>query len=188
MGSLLLLHSAYGLRPAVHSFAEQLRARGHSVTVPDYYDGHVFAGADGIAYRDRIGPRTLLRRVSEGLADLPEDTVLAGFSLGAAFAQHLAVRRPQAGGVVLLHNVSPARSPWPGQPVQVHRYARDPWIAEADVRELELSVAASGASFLDRVTPGEGHLFTDDQELEFDAAATALAIEDVDALLRRAPT
>ena len=53
MADVLLLHSALGLRPGVHAFADLLRERGHEVTVPDYYEGHVFdEEASGIAHRD----------------------------------------------------------------------------------------------------------------------------------------
>lgn len=40
---VVVYHSAYGLRPAVIDFAEQLRAAGHLVHTPDLYDGEVFS-------------------------------------------------------------------------------------------------------------------------------------------------
>ena len=53
MAHVLLLHSALGLRPGVHAFADRLRELGHEVVVPDYYEGHVFEQeAPGIANRD----------------------------------------------------------------------------------------------------------------------------------------
>lgn len=186
MSRLLLLHSALGLRPAVIAFADGLRARGHEVDTPDFYDGHVFDDGDeaGIAYRDEVGGRALLGRLAPVLDDLPPDTALAGFSLGAAFAQHLATRRPQARAVALLHHASAPRGEWPGMPVQVHRYAQDPWIEPDDVVTLGERVRASGARFEDVVVPGSGHLFTDSGATDGDAAATAAALDRVDALLR----
>lgn len=41
MAHVILFHSALGLRPGVHSFAEQLRKAGHTVTTPDFYNGEV---------------------------------------------------------------------------------------------------------------------------------------------------
>ncbi|NYJ76193.1 dienelactone hydrolase family protein [Allobranchiibius huperziae] len=162
MAEILLLHSALGLRPAVEEYADLLRAGGHLVRTPDFYDGHVFdIQAEGIAYRDEVGGRTLLARVKDQLGDLLDDAVLAGFSLGAAFAQHLSAARPAAHATILLHAVGPVRGDWPGMPVQVHRYASDPIIEESDVVALGAAVRASGASFEDVVVPGSGHLFTD---------------------------
>ncbi|NLF04799.1 MAG: carboxymethylenebutenolidase, partial [Actinomycetales bacterium] len=39
MATILLLHSALGLRPGVHAFADLLRERGHEIEVPDFYEG-----------------------------------------------------------------------------------------------------------------------------------------------------
>lgn len=181
--TVLLLHSAYGLRPAVTRFAEALEAGGHTLVVPDYYDGEVFDDDAGIAHRDAVGARVLLDRLAPTVAALPADAVLAGFSLGAAFAQRLAADRPQAAAVVLLHHVSPLRGPWAGQPVQVHRYADDPWVDPAAVDALGDAVRLSGAAFGDVVVPGRGHLFTDTDLPDGDADATARSLEQIAALL-----
>ncbi|MGY4718916.1 dienelactone hydrolase family protein [Naumannella huperziae] len=184
MSTVLLLHSALGLRPAVGDFADALRGAGHEVITPDFYDGQVFDDtAGGIGYRDQVGGRELFERVRPTLADLPPDTVLAGFSLGAAFAQRLATERPGAAAVILLHYAAAPRGRWPGQPVQVHRYADDSWIAPADVAALGRAVTDSGASFADHVLPGSGHLFTDPATPDGDAAATARTIERITTLL-----
>lgn len=184
MATLLLLHSAVGLRPGVEEFAERLRERGHEVRTPDYYDGHVFDGADGIAYRDRIGGKALLARLDEALAALPADAALGGFSLGAAFAQRLAAVRPAAAAVFLMHHASGPRGVWPGPDVQVHRFADDPWIVPAQVAELGEAVRAAGARFDDHVVPGSGHLFTDPDDADHDATATAATVDALDAALR----
>lgn len=172
MSDILLLHSSLGLRPAVGHFADLLRAGGHTVRTPDFYDGRVFDhDVDGVAHRDEIGARELFGRARAGIGDLPDDAVLAGFSLGAAFAQRLAADRPQARAVILLHSVATPRGEWTGQPVQVHRYATDPFVANNDVQALRTAVEASGASFEDVVAPGEGHLFTDLDTRDGDRAA-----------------
>lgn len=182
--TIVLLHSALGLRPAIGRFADQLRSHGHPVITPDYYDDHVFdANEPGLAYRDAVGASTLLNVVREQLTDVPENAVLAGFSLGAAFAQRLAADRPEARAVILLHSLGAPRGPWPGQPVQLHRYAADPFVDEAIVAALGEAVRASGASFEDFVTPGSGHLFTDTDLPGGDQAATDLAVERIAALL-----
>ena len=185
MTTILLLHSAFGLRPAVTRFADALREHGHEVVVPDYYGGHVFDDTcAGLSHRDDIGPARLLAGVRPVLEELPADTVLAGFSLGAAFAQRLAADRPEAAAVILMHSVAaPRGGVWSGQPVQVHRYAEDPFVDPADLRALGDAVRASGAEFVDFVTPGKGHLFTDTDLPDGDAAATAATVERIAALL-----
>ena len=188
MAEILLLHSALGLRAAVGEYADLLRAGGHVVRTPDFYDGKVFDDQDaGIAYRDQVGGRTLLGRVREQLDDLPDDAVLAGFSLGAAFAHHLSAARPAARATILLHAVGPVRGDWAGMPVQVHRYASDPIIEEGDVHALHDAVRASGASFEDIVVPGSGHLFTDLATPDGDRAARDASVSRVVALLDRLP-
>lgn len=185
MSTILLLHSAFGLRPAVIRFADALRQHGHDVLTPDYYGGNVFDDTcAGLSHRDDVGPAQLLARVRPVLDDLPSDAVLAGFSLGAAFAQRLAADRPEAAAVILLHSVAPPRrGRWSGQPVQVHRYAEDPFVQVPDVQALGRAVRDSGASFEDFVTPGTGHLFTDTDLPDGEAAATARTIDRIAALL-----
>ncbi len=187
MSQVLLLHSAMGLRPAVRRLAEELVHLGHELVVPDYYEGRVFDDARvGTDHRDAVGAGTLFQRVQSHLTSLEElrpDAVLAGLSLGAAFAQALARHRPLARAVVLLHHVTAPRDTWSGQPVQVHRYAEDPWVEPEDVLRLAQAVRQSGARFEDHVTPGKGHLFTDLDLPDGDAAATALTVARIHAFL-----
>lgn len=182
MATILLLHSALGLRPGVEAFADRLRERGHTVHVPDFYDGHVFeTEAEGIAHRD-AHPEYFdhVRSVADSM---PADTVFAGFSLGAFFAQRLAAKRSGARAAVLMHSCAAPRPPWSGVPVQVHRHARDPWIDPADVAGLGQAIRASGAPFEDHVTPGEGHVFTDPDLPGYDADATAATVARIDDFL-----
>ncbi|WP_446665851.1 dienelactone hydrolase family protein [Flexivirga sp. B27] len=189
MSTVLLLHSAFGLRPAVLRFADALREHGHEVVTPDYYGGNVFDDTcAGLSHRDDVGPAQLLARVRPVIDELPADTVLAGFSLGAAFAQRLAADRPQAQAVILMHSVAaPRHGTWSGQPVQVHRYAEDAFVDGDDLRALGEAVRASGASFDDFVTPGKGHLFTDTDLPDGDATATEATVERVAAALQTPP-
>ncbi|XAS76982.1 dienelactone hydrolase family protein [Dermatophilaceae bacterium Sec6.4] len=188
MSDILLLHSALGLRPAVTQFADLLRAGGHTVYTPDFYHGIVFEdSAQGLAHRDEVGARELFARVRVGLSQAPDNAVLAGFSLGAAFAQRLAGDRPKARAVVLMHSVAAPRGGWSGQPVQLHRYETDPFIDEADVQTLGAAVRASGASFQDIVVAGRGHLFTDLDSPDGDRRARDASAQHILELLDRAP-
>ena len=180
MAHIVLFHSALGLRPAVTDFADRLRALGHTVDAPDYYDGNVFDNEKkGIAFRDAIGVPSLLSQAEQALDNAPDDAVLAGFSLGAFFSQVFASKRPNARAAILMHSAAAPRGDWNGVPVQVHRYETDNWIEPAEVAELGRAVKASGASFEDFVTPGKGHLFTDLGTPDGNEEALAATIERI---------
>lgn len=184
---IVVLHAAYGLSRGTRALADALgAATGRETVVPDYYRGELFAdAADGIAHRDEVGPRALLARVREDIDGVPGDAAFVGLSLGAAFAQRLVLDRPRAGACVLIGHAGPVRGEWPGVPVQVHRYARDEWVDDAAVADLERAVRASGATFEQFVAPGTGHLFTEPDLPEHDAELTAATVQRIAALLAR---
>jgi len=127
MTDVLLFHHAQGLTEGVRSFADELRAAGHTVVIPDFYDGRTFATLDeGMAYAGEIGFDRILERNVRSADDLPSDLVYAGFSLGEMSAQKLAQTRPGARGALLLSGCLPVSEfgdAWPGGvPVQVHGF------------------------------------------------------------------
>ena len=70
-----------------------------------------------MANADAVGFHTILERGRRAAAELPEDIVYAGFSLGVMPAQMLARTRPGARGALLLHACvrrpsSAARAAW----------------------------------------------------------------------------
>jgi dienelactone hydrolase len=181
MTEILLLHSALGLRPGVHAFAAELRAAGHTVHTPDFYEGAVFDDLDaGIAHRDALGFEQMLRTTTAAADAAPGAHVFAGFSLGGWFAHHLARTRPGATGLLLLHEGEPEpEHPWPeGVACQIHGMEDDPWLEVEALRALEQETG--GELFL---YPGSAHLFTDPHLAEYDAAATALVLERSKAFL-----
>jgi dienelactone hydrolase len=177
MSTVVLFHSALGLRPAVHQFADQLRQDGHTVHTPDLFDGAVFDRLEeGVAMRDALGIPELMRRAAAAVADLPGEVVYAGLSMGAASAQWLAATRPGARGAVLLHAALPVQAlgleRWPEVPLQIHYAQGDPWVDGAVVEALRDQAEVFAY-------PGEGHLFTDAGSAEHDPESTALLVERV---------
>jgi dienelactone hydrolase len=190
MAEIVLFHSALGLRPGVASAADRLREAGHSVHVPDFYDGEVFEDLDdGLRKRDELGVAEILRRAREAIARLPAGLVFAGFSLGNDPAELLAAERPGARGALLMHGAVPIEAfsefgveRWPeGVPVQVHYAAEDPWVEAEEVAALGDAVRGAGASFEEHSYPGSGHLFADPGLPEYDRASS-------EAMWRRALT
>ena len=113
MTDVLLFHHAQGLTDGVRSFADDLRAAGHVVHVPDFYDGRTFATLDeGMAHAGKIGFETILERNVRSADDLPNDLVYAGFSLGEMSAQKLAQTRPGARGALLFYSCIPITGEW----------------------------------------------------------------------------
>lgn len=91
MSTVLLFHHVQGLTSGVTVIADTLRAAGHTVHVPDLLDGKLFGSiAEGVAYVKTIGFSTVIERGAAAAADLPQDLVYIGMSLGALPAQYLA--------------------------------------------------------------------------------------------------
>ena len=185
MAEVILFHHVAGLTEGVRSFAERLRAGGHTVHTPDLFDGERPASIDdGIALVQSIGDEVLSERADRAVAGLPGGLVFAGFSFGAGTAQRLAQTRPGARGALLYESCLPvsgewAIGPWPeGVPVQIHGMDKDPIFAlEGDIdaaRELVETVGPKLAELF--VYPGDQHLFTDSSLPSYDADATALVL------------
>lgn len=172
MATVVLFHSALGRRPAVKSFADRLRVSGHVVHTPDLYDGEVFDYLHaGAAKRDALGVPALLDRAHGTVAELPDELVYAGFSMGAAAAQALAATRPGAVGAVLIQGALPLRAlgldAWPpGVPVQLHATTADPWLDLGVVDELAAAIPEHLLE-LHRYDGG-GHLVSDDAWTDYD--------------------
>ncbi len=182
MAEVLLFHHAQGLTSGVRDFAETLRGAGHTVHLPDLFDGHVFADIEqGLAYANEVGFDTVLGRGQALVDTLPEALVYAGFSLGVLPAQMLAQTRPGAQGALFFHSCVPTSefgTPWPaGVPVQIHGMDADPFFAgEGDIDAARALVAATSDAEL-FVYPGEEHLFADNSLESYDPAAAQLLTE-----------
>jgi dienelactone hydrolase len=190
MTEIVLFHHAQGLTPGVREFAETLREAGHTVHVPDFYDGNTFQELDdGMAYVRNMGFDTVLERGQAAAEALPNELVYVGFSLGVMPAQLLAQTRPGAQAALFLHGCVPVSEfgdSWPeGVPVQIHAMDGDPeFVDSGDIdaaRDL-VDEASDGELFL---YPGNGHLFADSSLSSYDEASAALLTERVLAFLDR---
>jgi dienelactone hydrolase len=186
MTTVILFHHTQGLTPGIVAFADELRAHGHTVHVPDLFEGATFGTLeDGIAHAEKIGFDRIIARGVAAAEDLPADVVYAGFSLGVLPAQKLAQTRPGARGVVLYHGgvpVSTFGERWPdGVPLQLHLMDQDV-LGEVDIVE-ELAEAVDGAELF--LYPGSAHLFTDNSLEAYDhGAAQQVLTRTLDLLAR----
>lgn len=177
MAHVLLFHHVQGLTDGVRAFADQLRAAGHEVTTPDLFGGRTFPTiAEGVEYAESIGSAALTEAGVAAAAELPDDLVYAGFSMGVMPAQRLAQQRPGARGALFFHGAVPLGffgDTWPaGVPLQVHLMKGDQWEDPQAVEEM--ARAAGGQLFL---YDGDAHLFTDSSVPDYDPAAAALVME-----------
>lgn len=188
MAEILMFHHAQGLTPGVHAFADRLRRAGHTVHVPDLYEGRTFETVEaGVEHAQQIGFGKIQARGQRAAEGLPEGLVYAGFSLGVMAAQLLAQTRPGAAGALLFHGcIAPSEfgGDWPAEvPVQIHAMDADPFfVDEGDIDAARALVASAPRAEL-FLYPGKQHLFSDESLASYDAEATALLTERVLAFL-----
>lgn len=175
MANVVLFHSAFGLRPAVHTAAERLRAAGHTVHVPDLYDGRTTETVEaGMRIKDEIGNEELLRRAVAAAAPHSEaGLVYAGFSLGGSLAQNLALADSRARGLLLLHGTSDIAddAAVDDLPVQLHVADPDPFEPHDWLNAWYLRMQRAGADVEIFPYRGAGHLYTDPDLPDHDAEA-----------------
>ncbi|WP_394436994.1 dienelactone hydrolase family protein [Streptomyces sp. SGAir0957] len=190
MAEVLVFHHGHGLTAGVRAFAGELRRAGHTVHVPDLYEGRVFDTLEeGMAHAESVGFATLVERGTAAAGKLPADLVHVGFSLGVLPAQKLAQTRPGAKGAVLIEACVPVSEfggVWPEDvPVQIHGMDADPFFSgegDVDAARALVDKAPDAELFL---YPGDRHLFTDSSLPSYDERAATRAVQRVLAFLDR---
>ncbi|MET9799839.1 dienelactone hydrolase family protein [Streptomyces sp. NPDC006368] len=172
---IMLFHSAYGPRPAVHAAADRLRAAGHHVHVPDLYEGQTADTVDeGMAIKDRIGTEELLKRaITAAAPHSGRGLVYAGFSLSASVAQTLALGDEKARGLLLLHGTSDLAENASVDELPVQLHVADPDAFEPDdwLNAWYLRMRRAGADVEVHRYQGAGHLYTDPDLPDYDEEA-----------------
>jgi dienelactone hydrolase len=184
MAEVLVFHHGHGLTAGVREFAEKLRQAGHTVHVPDLFEGQEFGTLEeGIGYAENVGLDTVIERGTAAAEGLPAELVYVGFSLGVLPAQKLAQTRPGAKGALLLEACLPVSEfggAWPQDvPVQVHGMDADPFFAregDVDAARMLVETAADAELF---IYPGDRHLFTDSSLPSHDKHAATQATQRV---------
>ena len=190
MAEILLFHHAMGRTEGILTFADKMREAGHTVHVPDLFEGHLFSTIeDGVAHAEEMGLEEIIERGVRIARELPHKMVYAGFSLGVMPGQKLAMTRQGAQGALFFGSCIPASmlgSSWPKDlPVQIHAKDADPFfVSEGDIEAAREIVATAnhGELFL---YPGNEHLFFDSSLPAYDADATKLLLQRVHDFLQR---
>jgi dienelactone hydrolase len=186
MAEVLLFHHAQGVTPGVTAFADDLRAAGHTVHVPDLFDSRTFGSIDeGMAFIKDQGFDALRERGVRTADALPAELVYAGFSFGESIAQQLAQTRGGARGALLFYSCIPisgewAFGPWPeGVSVQIHGADRDPYFVDEGDIDAARDIVAKVADAELFLYPGDQHYFADSSLPSYDPVATALLMTRV---------
>ena len=185
-----MFHHVRGLTPGVTAFADELREAGHTVHLPDLFDGHLFDTVeDGFAHlQEQGGGNAFVRRAVDAAEQAPSAVVYLGHSLGVMAAQQLAQNRPGAlGGVFLYSFVPPSEfGSWPdGMPAQIHGASGDEFFAaDGDLAAArEFTASTPGTELF--VYDGDAHLFADASTSDHDPQAAALVLQRVLEFLSR---
>ncbi|MDN5895736.1 MAG: dienelactone hydrolase family protein [Nocardioides sp.] len=182
MAKIVLYHHIQGLTDGVAAFAEELRGSGHTVHVPDMFEGRTFGSIEeGFAYAGEAGFDTIRER---GLVATPAPgtgLVFAGLSFGVTIAQMLAQTRGDARGALLIDACLPVSEfgpAWPESvPVQIDGKEDDEFFEEVLPAARDLADSTPSAELF--VYPGDQHLFADSSLGSFDARATEPLLERV---------
>ena len=187
MAEILLFHHAQGQTTGLLEFAEMLRQAGHTVHVPDLFDGRTFDTIDeGVTYAEQVGFEQIMERGVKAAKDLPDALVYAGFSLGVLPAQKLAQTRPGARGALLFSSCVPASyfGAWPADvPVQIHAMDADAMFTEEGDLEAAQELVASTDDAELFLYAGDQHIFAEPNLPSYDAAAAELMSQRVLAFL-----
>lgn len=174
---VIVFHHVLGVTDGVRHFAERLRGAGHEVSVPDLFEGQVFASRDeGLAYVQTVGLDGIIERGRTAAESVPAAAVYLGFSMGVLPAQVLAQTRPGTKGAVFCYGFLPPSefgSGWPpGVPLQIHVMEDDKRFKDdLEVTHEFVGSCAAASLFL---YEGDGHLFADRSSHDYDEAAAEM--------------
>ncbi|SEJ50799.1 dienelactone hydrolase family protein [Demequina mangrovi] len=172
MAEILLFHHAKGLTEGLLSFADRLRANGHTVHCPDCYAGATFDNIDeGVAYAQRIGHDALQEAAHSAARRHRDADVVIGYSLGAMQAQLLAQDRRRFRACLLVGGALPPAAlggVWRHEvALQIHVADPDEWVEPTEIDAL-LYHAPHARIYR---YAGKKHLFMDESLPDYDADA-----------------
>ncbi|MFE6767209.1 dienelactone hydrolase family protein [Streptomyces sp. NPDC057689] len=176
MAHVALFHSVLGLRSAEILAAERLRRAGHEVITPDLFSGETASTLDeGFQLVERIGWAAVVKHARQALEGMPDETVLAGVSMGTSVVAHLWPERPATAGILLLHAVPDLPdSVRPGLQVQLHAAEPDDFAPPERVAALCQAAQEAGIEVEVFRYPGVGHFYIDRELPDHDPAAAEL--------------
>lgn len=177
MAHVVLFHSILGLRPVERHIASVFEGDGHTVMLPDLFDGRSVDDYDSaFPLKKEIGNDAIMARARAAVDAAPANAVLSGVSFGADLIGELWQDRPEMPGALLFAGITSWMTPRrPGFKVSAHIARPDPfddedyfagWAAESG--EIDLQVHRY---------ENVGHYFLDSSLSDYDADAAKLCLE-----------
>jgi len=176
MAHIALFHSILGLRSVEREAGERLHHAGHEAVVPDLFDGRTAAGIDeGFEVVGQIGWETIVKRGRRAIADMPDETILVGCSMGAGVVCELLSERPSTAGVILLHAFPELPADIAsGLRVQLHAAEPDEFARTEQLPALQRSAKEADLDLELFRYPGAGHYYIDRDRPDYDRPAAEL--------------
>ena len=191
---VLVLHAWWGLTPFFKSFCDRLAAEGFVVVAPDLHYGQTaetIPQAEALlkqeGARTQVAAEAGLRALRQHPAVRGQKVGAVGFSMGAAWALHLASQQPEGlAAVVIFYGTYPLDFRQSQATFQGHFAEQDEFEPVESVRALEDAIRASERPLEFHTYPGTGHwFFENNQPSAYHAEAAQQAWERTLAFLRR---
>ncbi len=191
-GSVLVIHSWWGLTTSFTGYADRLAAAGFLAGCADLYGGKIAATEEG-ARALRAGRRgdpihkTLIRCIDTLLAHPASAggrVALVGFSMGGHWAVWLG-QRPNLPitASVLYYAARGGDFSAADSPILAHFAGRDSFVSAAARKSMETAIRRAGRPYTSYDYPGTRHWFAEDDEAAYDGGAADLAFERTAAFL-----
>jgi carboxymethylenebutenolidase len=177
---VLLLHSWWGVTPAMHEWAQSLAEAGLRVSMPDLVAGAIATTpAEGEALLGKVD-RSLVQRCADELAADGRPWAAVGFSMGAMHACRLAAREASPDQIVLFYSgTAPDTKATKTRRAQVHYVRGDDFFTDEEIEETESGLRALDVEVTSFEYPGSSHWFAERGAPGFDEAAFTLSLSRV---------
>lgn len=178
---VLLLHSWWGIKPAVHEWADTLAGAGRRVLIPDVFGGQTADTEEAakalLGAGDQGAQLALVERCADELTAQGRPWAAVGFSMGAMYACHLASRGAAGPDEIFLFygGADPEGDVSRTRRAQLHYVRDDEYFTDEEIAEAERAFRAAGIDLQTFEYPGGKHWFAERGTPGFDQVTFELA-------------
>jgi carboxymethylenebutenolidase len=179
--TVLLMHPWWGVTQGILAWQESLSGAGAHVLLPDLFAGRTAATVEEaealMGSVDGNQSLAAVEDIADRLAAAGQPWSAVGFSMGAAYAGHLAGRGDKAPErVVLFYGGGFPDGPG-ATAAQLHLAPGDPYMEDEELRETLQTFEKAGIPVEQHVYDGAGHWFAEPGSPGYHEPAAALATE-----------
>ena len=183
-GSVLVIHSWWGLTPSFREYGGLLADAGFAVGLSDLFDGRTAADEAGAKKLRRMPRRVPMYRTL--MADLQElsarirsrHRAIVGFSMGGHWAVWLSQRPELRIDRTVLYYAARAGDFSSSRSAYLAHFAdNDEWVNPAARRRMATAIRAAGRTYKEHEYPGTRHWFAESARVtEYDRMAAEIAL------------